>query len=141
MEAKRIKNWAILLVSLLVLLWLAFYKENLLTILRTEFAIVWMFLLPGYCIFRKKEWAFLEKVVMGALLAGAIYGISSYYLGLLGLNVKWHIWLIPSLVMLASVLVHKKSQSQERKSDDGDGEPKGNQRAEPVDGNGHKDES
>ncbi|MDO8480275.1 MAG: hypothetical protein Q7S65_00500 [Nanoarchaeota archaeon] len=142
MEAnKEIKSWSIILVTLFVILWAAFYKESLLVILRTELAIVWMFLLPGYLLFRNREWSFLEKNVMGALVAGAILGIASYYLGLLGLNVRWHVWLIPLVVMLIALLAHKKSKSQEKKREDSNREPEGNQSAEPVDRNRNQDQT
>ena len=141
METNELKQGGLILAALFAILWAAFYKESFLIVLRTELALVWMFLLPGYAIFRKKDWALLEKIVMGALVAGAVYGIASYYLGLLGLNVKWHIGLIPLVVMLCSLLIQKQSKPQENKKSDADSEPKGNQSAEPVDGNGHKDES
>ncbi|MBS3106482.1 hypothetical protein J4419_02355 [Candidatus Woesearchaeota archaeon] len=140
MEAKKeLLDWGILLVTLLLILKIAFYKDTLLVIFRTTLSIFWMFLLPGYLIFRRKQWPFIEKIILGSLLAGAVLGISSYYLGLLGLNVRWHVWLIPLLVMLAAFYFsQKKPKAEKKKEAEGDREPEREESPEPIDG--HRDE-
>lgn len=84
-----------------------FYKENFLVVLRVTFSLFWVFIFPGFYLmyywYEKIE--FLERLVIGFALSAALIGISSYYIGLLGLNIKYHAVLLPSLILIISFLV------------------------------------
>ena len=61
--------------------------------------------------------SFLERAVAGTAVGMAVSGISSYYLGLIGLNLRFHAVLLPLLVigvMLAVVWKQPASGSEEK---------------------------
>jgi hypothetical protein len=46
----------------------------------------------------------LERLIIGTATSTAIIGISSYYLGLIGLHVKYHGIIIPAALISIGVL-------------------------------------
>lgn len=90
-----------------ILLTIVFYTESLNNILKISTAIFWLFILPGYCItiMWRKENRFLERFTISIPISTAVLGITSYYLGLAGLNLKTQAWLLPA-VIIAAVIVN-----------------------------------
>lgn len=84
-----------------------FYKEGFLIILRTAFAFFWLFILPGfylmYCWHKKLN--FLERFIIGIPISTSVIGILSYYLGLIGLNINYHGFILPILFLLIDFLL------------------------------------
>ncbi|MBI2660066.1 hypothetical protein HYX07_02800 [Candidatus Woesearchaeota archaeon] len=78
-----------------------FFKESLWGIFRVVLSIFWLFVLPGYFImlYWKEKLEFIERIVIGIALAAGTIGILSYYLGLIGLNIKYHVPLLPLAIM------------------------------------------
>ncbi len=93
-EARALGITAIVVFTILLI---AFYKSSPLIILKMAAALLWLFAIPGMllllCLREKLDR--MERMVMGALLSAAILGISSYYVGLLGLNLKYHYVVLP----------------------------------------------
>lgn len=91
----------------LIIFKIAFSKENLIVLLRNVFSLFWLFVLPGYFImlYWKEKLEFLERLIVGVVLAAAVIGISSYYLGLIGINIKYHIVLLPSILIISGILL------------------------------------
>lgn len=87
---------------LLVIFKLVFFKENLLVLFRNVLSLFWLFVLPGYFVmlYWKEKLNFLERFVIGIALAAGIIGIFSYYLGLIGLNIRYHVALLPLAIIL-----------------------------------------
>ena len=85
---------------------IAFFKEDLITVLRTVLSLFWLFALPGYClmIYWSDKIEFVERFAIGIFLSAAITGVLSYYLGLLGLNIKFHAILFPILISVAGLI-------------------------------------
>lgn len=92
---------------LLVIFKLVFFKENLLVLFRNVLSLFWLFVLPGYFVmlYWKEKLNFLERFVIGIALAAGIIGIFSYYLGLIGLNVKYHTVLLPLTIIIAGLII------------------------------------
>lgn len=69
--------------------------------------VLWLFVLPGYCIMLpwQKELELKERVVVGMLAAAGLFAILSYYLGLAGLHISMHTWLFPPIVVLATAVL------------------------------------
>ncbi len=84
---------------------IAFYRENIFVVARTVIAFFWLFVLPGYSLmlYWSEKLQFIERFVIGILLSSAIIGIFSYYFGILELNIKYHTFLLP-LILIASGL-------------------------------------
>jgi len=76
---------------------IAFYNEPLMDSLRISLSLVWLFLLPGYCLllFWRAQLAIIERIIIGFLLAAGIEALTSYYLGIGGVNVNIHHFVLP----------------------------------------------
>ena len=90
---------------------IAFYKQDFLTILRTVVSIFYLFGLPGYSImlYWHDKLGFFERFIIGAMLAAGIIGTLSYYLGLLGINIRHHSFLLPVMLILTGFFAAAKS--------------------------------
>lgn len=98
----------------LIIFKIAFYKEGLWIIFRTVISLFWLFAIPGYCImlYWHNKLSFSERIVAGFFVSAAITGILSYYIGLIGLNVKFHFILLPLvLIIFGLIYALKKSTS------------------------------
>lgn len=97
----------IVLLLLLLSLKIAFYKESILVLIRTSISLFWIFILPGFTImyYWNDKLDFLERLVIGVALGAAIIGISSYYIGLIGISLRYHLVILPSLLILTGVFL------------------------------------
>jgi len=108
---KEIKYIGFVFLIALVIFKIAFYKENLIVLLRNILSLFWLFVVPGYCfmLYWHDKLDFVERFIVGIALSAAIIGVFSYYLGLIGLNIKYHLFLFPVLISLIGlVMVFKK---------------------------------
>lgn len=82
----------IVYVSLLAILKIVFFKEPFLSLALVAFGIAYAFVIPGYVLMLRisKKPDFIVSLIIGSALSIAIVGISSYYIGLFGLHVKYH---------------------------------------------------
>jgi len=107
---KESKYIGILFLLALVIFKIAFYKENLVVLLRNVLSLFWLFVIPGYFImlYWKENLEFVERIIIGIGLAAAIIGISSYYISLAGLNTKFHAIVLPLLIIFIGVIINVK---------------------------------
>ncbi len=100
----------ILFIIAVVMFKIAFYKESFFMLLKIVLSLFWLFLIPGYFImlFWKERLGFVERAVIGTSFAAAIIGISSYYISLMGLNLKYHSIALPLLVIFIAIIVNFK---------------------------------
>src|SRR3989338_10244469 len=94
---KESKYIGILFLLFLIIFKIAFYKENFIVLTRNVLSLFWLFVLPGYFImlYWNEKLEFAERFVIGIILSAAITGISSYYIGLMGLNIRYHAVFLP----------------------------------------------
>ena len=106
----------ILFLIVLLIFKIAFFKENFLVLFRNVLALFWLFALPGYFImlYWKEKLEFIERIVIGIALSAGMVGIFSYYLGLMGLNIKYHVILLPSAIIAIGLItaINKKYDNQ-----------------------------
>ncbi len=100
----------ILFLITLVIFKILFFKENLVVIFRTVFALFWLFILPGFALmyYWHKKLTFLERLIIGSCLSIAIIGVIGYNLGLLGLHIKYHGIVLPIICFVISFFIIKK---------------------------------
>jgi len=103
----ELKHMGLLFLTAAAIFKIVFYKEDSFVVIRNIMSIFWLFVLPGYAImlYWKEKLEFLERIVVGIALSAAIIGILSYYLGLFGLNMKYHAVLLPFAMMLIGIIV------------------------------------
>lgn len=97
----------------LIIFKIAFFKSDFVVLLRNVASLFWLFVLPGYFImlYWKEKLDFMERFIIGIALSAGIIGISSYYLGLIGLNIRYHALLLPLMIAIAGfVMAIKKEQ-------------------------------
>ena len=107
-DLKELKYLGILFLLALIIFKIAFFKENIVVLIRTVVSLFLLFALPGYFImfYWKEKIDFLERFVVGISLSTAIIGIFSYYTGLLGLDIKYHMFLLPVVLILIGIIIN-----------------------------------
>ena len=92
----------ILFLALLVVFKIVYYKESITVLLRSAASLFWLFAVPGYFImlYWREKLDFTERILIGIGLSAAIIGISSYYLGLIGMGIKYHGIFMPLALLL-----------------------------------------
>lgn len=95
------KYAGLLFLSALIIFKIIYFKESFIVLLRYVASLFWLFALPGYFIMLhwRKSLNFAERTIVGIALSAAIIGISSYYLGIIGLNIKYHAILLPLAII------------------------------------------
>ena len=103
---KEAKYLGLLFVIVLVAFQIAFFKENILVTLRYVLSLFWIFVLPGYflMLYWNEKLEFLERILIGIALAAAVTGIFSYYIGLMGLHIKYHTVLLPLIIIIVGLI-------------------------------------
>lgn len=106
-ELKDIINLGLVMIIVLTAMKIAFYKESILVIVRSSLSLFWILILPGFAIMHywDDKLDFIEKLIIGAIVSAGATGILSYYLGLLGINIKYHVWIIPPLLIVIGIFL------------------------------------
>tara|TARA_Y100000310_G_scaffold36378_1_gene34272 strand:+ start:4761 stop:5111 length:351 start_codon:yes stop_codon:yes gene_type:complete len=108
---KDLVNLSYILLAGIVILKILFYNEDFPTILRTLLAFFWLFILPGFSLmyYWEDKLNFTERFLIGVAASAAIIGTCSYYLGLIGLDIKYHGILLPLLLLaIGSIIILRK---------------------------------
>jgi len=96
-----------LFIIFLIIFKLIYYKDSFLISLRFVASLFWMFVLPGYSVmsYWREKLDFTERLIIGIGLSAAVIGIASYYLGLIGLNISYHGYILPAVIIVAGCLL------------------------------------
>ena len=86
---------------------IAFFRENFIVLLRSVLSLFWLFVLPGYFVmlYWRENLEFIERFIAGIVLSAAVIGIFSYYIGLLGLNIRYHAVLLPLVLIFMGIII------------------------------------
>lgn len=116
-DKKELTYLGALFIFLLIVLKIAFFKENFMVVARMTLTLAWLFVLPGYFLFLywKNKLGFVERIVAGSVLSGGVLGITSYYGGLLGVHILHHHLLIPPLLIGIGILGLFRKESRKTK--------------------------
>ena len=112
----KIKNELVYLLIILVIsiiaLKIIFFKEDLLVVLRLTLSFFFVFIIPGFSImlYWEDKLSFTERLVIGVGVSAALIGISSYYLGIIGLNIKYHTFILPITFTLTGILISSRKK-------------------------------
>ena len=85
-----VKILAITVIVIFILLKILFFKESITNIIKMEASFYYLFILPGFSLlyYLKKELSFLVRFIIGFAVSLAVTSTSSYYIGLLGINLN-----------------------------------------------------
>lgn len=111
-DLKELQYLGILFIAALIIFKIAFFKENMIMLLRNVLSVFWLFVLPGYfmMIYWKEKLGFTERFIIGTVLAAAVIGAVSYYLGLVGLDIKFHAIALPLILIAVSLAVNLRAR-------------------------------
>ena len=107
-----------LLVALLILFKVVFYKESITILARTVIALFWLFILPGFSLMYiwQDKFDFLERLISGTVLGIALIGLASYYFTLFNVDIRLQYLLTPVLLLVISAgFILKKQKKLEGK--------------------------
>ncbi|MBI2135433.1 hypothetical protein HYU09_05565 [Candidatus Woesearchaeota archaeon] len=95
----------ILFLLSMIIFKIAFFRENFFVLLRSVLSLFWLFVLPGYFImlYWRENLEFIERFIAGIVLSAAVIGIFSYYIGLLGLNIRYH---APLILIFIGIIIN-----------------------------------
>lgn len=98
-----------LLIAILLIFKIVFYKDTIINSVKISFAIMWIMIIPGYTfmLYWREHLNFIERAVIGSCASAGMYGILSYYLGIIGVHVKYHIFILPVLFIVIGVFMSK----------------------------------
>ena len=93
--------WLLFLVVFIIFK-IVFFKDSFIVLFRNVLSLFWLFVLPGYFImlYWKDKLEFIERFIIGSAVSAGTIGIFSYYFGLIGLNIKYHTFLLPLLIII-----------------------------------------
>lgn len=102
----ELKYLALVFLFLVILFKAVFYKESITIVLKSAWGLFYMFLLPGFFIvyYWHDKLDFIERIIIGFPTSAVIIGVSSYYLGISGIHVKYHV-IIPLILILAGLVI------------------------------------
>ena len=107
-----------IVLGLIILLKIIFYNESFLVTTRIAALVWWMFILPGWSLmlYWQSKLDFLERVVIGAGIGIAVFGVVGYNLSILGLDLKYHSVIIPLVMLLVGGWIIWRSASRRESS-------------------------
>lgn len=83
-----------------------FTHDSLLNSIRVSISLLFLFILPGYFILYNKK--FEERIIFGTLISASIIGITSYYMGLAGVHIRYH-WVIALALIIIGIVLEVKT--------------------------------
>ncbi|MBI4143325.1 hypothetical protein HY487_00410 [Candidatus Woesearchaeota archaeon] len=107
------KYVGILFIAALIIFKIIYFKENFVALLKITASLFWLFAIPGYfaMLYWREKLEFAERFVIGVLLSAAIIGIFSYYFGLIGLNMKYHAFILPPVIIIIGFMAAMKKKA------------------------------
>lgn len=109
---KELIYLVVLLVLIIVMLKVIFNKESFFIVLKLALSLFWLFILPGFMIMYLfiDKLNFIERIIAGTVLGMAFVGVLGYNLGIIGVSMKYQIWVLPltGIVIGIFALIKKK---------------------------------
>ena len=107
------KYIGILFIAALIIFKIVYFKESFVVLLKIVASLFWLFVIPGYfaMLYWKDKLEFAERFVVGIALSAAVIGIFSYYIGLIGLNMKYHSFILPPMVIIIGLVAAMKKKA------------------------------
>jgi hypothetical protein len=95
-----------IIIALVVVFQVIYNKESLLVVARTIAGFSWLFILPGYFLLLrfKSRMPFIERIIIGVVVAMGLLGVVSYFSGIFGLHLKYHGILFPAVFIIAGFI-------------------------------------
>jgi ABC-type uncharacterized transport system permease subunit len=112
---QELKWLALGYVALSIAFFVAFQKTETGALLRATASIYWMFVLPGYALSLCSRQGFVERFIIGVSVQAAVFGLASYYAGLLGWHVATHGLVLPFLSIIIGIILWWKREKTDNR--------------------------
>jgi len=92
----------IALLLTLVIFKIVFYKEGFVVVARFVLSFYFALALPGFSLllYWTEKLGFFERFVLSIPLSAALVGVLSYYIGILGVHIKYLSFILPAFLIL-----------------------------------------
>ena len=119
---KELRSVGVYFVIVLMILQVIYFKSSIVTTLRVALSFFWLFVVPGLCVlfYWRKQLVFVERALISIPIGVAILGVTSYFLGLGGLHVKYHGYLVPGVVVVVTVAYYGWFSGRKRRLEEAD---------------------
>lgn len=100
-----------LFIIFIVIMKITLYKENIFILFLVVLKFFYSIIIPGLFILLhlNKKLGFTSRLILGSVLVIALTSITSYYMGLAGLHVKYHPYAIPPLIVVLGLFLFLKN--------------------------------
>tara|TARA_Y100000310_G_C20327117_1_gene643508 strand:- start:85 stop:444 length:360 start_codon:yes stop_codon:yes gene_type:complete len=108
---KELVYLVVLFVVSIIVFKIGFFNEGIGSILKTVFSVFWILILPGFFILYKwhEKLHFLTRFIVSIGVGAALMGIGSYYLGIVGVHIKYHTIVLPLIIyVISSIIILRK---------------------------------
>jgi hypothetical protein len=109
---QELKLLALGYIVLGIIFYIAFQNSSVLQILRATAALYWMFVIPGYALSLCSKQGFVERLIIGLSVQAGVFGLASYYAGLLGWHVATHGIVLPIISIIIGIILWKRNDKQ-----------------------------
>ena len=99
-------------IGMAIVLKLIFFNDSFAGIWRITLALLWIAVIPGYCmtLWLNMRYQLALRLIVGSMASAAIVGIASYYIGIMGIDIWYHPFLIPPGIIAVSVLLYARKK-------------------------------
>ena len=93
-------------IALIIILKIVFINEDIPTIARFTASFFWLLVLPAFPLtYIYKNLNFIERLSLSVVASAGLMGIGTYYLGLIGIHIRYSILLLPVVYICLTLLV------------------------------------
>lgn len=102
-----VKLLVLFVISFLIIK-IVFYRESFSISFLFVFSFFWNFVFPGFSLLYlyKEKLPFFERFIFGTITGLAIISIFSYYIGLVGIHVRYHTFFLPPLFIIIGIFLN-----------------------------------
>lgn len=118
----ELMNLSALFLAVLIILKIIFYKQDLVTIIKTTFSLFWLFVLPGFALmyYWKENLDFITRLIAGTVLGISVVIVVGYNLGILGISLTIQAVIIPVLCIAIALFLFSKKKSDRNNNNEND---------------------
>ncbi len=105
MMSREWKSMLLVIIGILAVAYIAFFKESFANILRAAAGFIWLFIIPGWFLmsYWRNKLTFTQRMLFGTMISAALTGMFSYYLGLWVLGISKQIILLPLALIAVGI--------------------------------------
>ena len=103
-------NLAILSLLTMIIFKIVLYKESFIIIFLTTLRFFYSIMLPALflSLYLHKKFTYATRLILGVIIVFALTSILNYYLGLFGVHIKFHPYILPPLFIIVGFLLFLK---------------------------------